>query len=107
MGDEEMEIKELLDETWRTCYKFLRIRAARVLVRTTITNRVIADGGDPGDLRPEPPARASEEPTAPGNLQRGSNVPLAKTSKTSKTSCRFAIERRREALVVAGENRLG
>ena len=53
MGDEEKEIKELLDETWRTCYKFLRIRAARVLVRTTITNRVIADGGDPGDLRPE------------------------------------------------------
>src|SRR5437879_2064506 len=67
----------------------------------------MADGGDPGDLRPEPPARASEEPTAPGNLQRGSNVPPAKTSKTSKTSCRFAIERRREALVVAGENRLG
>ena len=30
MGDEEKEIKELLDETWRTCYKFLRIRAARV-----------------------------------------------------------------------------
>src|SRR5437870_2204977 len=52
----------------------------------------MADGVDPGDLRPEPPASASEEPTAPGNLQRGSNVSPAKTSKTSKTSCRFAIE---------------
>ena len=72
MGDEEKEIKELLDETWRTRYKFLRIRAARVLVRTTITNRVIADGGDPGDLRPEPPARASEDRDweSPARLKR-------------------------------------